>query len=73
MLPCESVPTSVEVKGCATPDGVRVPSMTLVKELPCASVPVEVKENFSRNGATVVVLLEDGAIVTTTTVENGLP
>jgi hypothetical protein len=47
--------------------------MTLVKELPCASVPVEVKENFSRNGATVVVLLEDGAIVATTTVENGLP
>ena len=45
VLPFELVPISVEVKGRETPDGVKVPWMTVVNVLPCAFVPVEVKEN----------------------------
>jgi hypothetical protein len=45
VLPFELVPISVEVKGSATPDGVKVPWVTVVNGLPCAFVPVEVKEN----------------------------
>jgi len=45
VLPFELVPISVEVKERATPDGVKVPWTTVVNGLPCAFVPVEVKEN----------------------------
>jgi hypothetical protein len=45
LLPCAFVSTSVEVKGKTASDGVNVLWMTVVKGIPCAFVPVEVKEN----------------------------
>jgi hypothetical protein len=44
-MPFVLVPNSVKFKGKGSLEGVKVPCMTVVNGLPCAFVPVEVKEN----------------------------